>query len=193
MESCLLVSIEDPLRNAASHPDDFWYSITDVGRAFHGDILSWGEYCRVEALYLETVMDILGDVAQLDFKVGWVEEGLRASSASNENARVISEITKFAVSGELVPSERFPLYLMANLRLYTWCPFDWPGGSRVRFLGDYVTAVSCPLNDVNYQVISPDGDIQSDYPSELRVRLGARHHYLTDIEDDEGPELVVVE
>lgn len=117
---------------------DEWTSVSDVGRAYGGEIVTCSEYLRVEALYVRAVRSFL-EASQLktlrvvDLQANDIEtEAFPAELTEETRARAATVVDGMEVGGE-----DLDWIVRLALREALWCRLKGEHGFYVHFGYDY--------------------------------------------------------
>jgi len=123
---------------------DEWTGVSDVGKSFDGNVLTFEEYLKIENAYVSTALSFVSE-AGLDALTITYLETYGVSEARPEDLRGIDFDPKVARRGLPLSGETLGNICRLVLREILWCKLESENGFYIHFGYDYYMYVGSPV------------------------------------------------
>lgn len=134
-----------------AYTKDEWISYCDIGTVYDGVVFTKEEYLRVEATFIDVILQVLSSLGATSFWIRKLEPPFTARkmkkllgryglSMSPEEERARSSLQE----GKKIDISKLEVYLRLFLRECFWCELHTPGSKVVLYPGyDYYMHLRC--------------------------------------------------
>lgn len=124
---------------------DEWTSVSDIGKSFDGEVLTFEEYRRIEVAYVSTALSFVSEARHDALRITYLET-YGVSEVRAEDLWDIAFDPKLAEKGMLLSGEALADVCRLVLREILWCKLESDKGFYIHFGYDYYMHVSSPVS-----------------------------------------------